>query len=263
MKSVSTVLGATVLSITAVLAAPLAAHAADFGAGNGFSGNASPALPSCTEDGVFEEFTLSNLDDPYSDATGGTVELGSNSLRVVKSGDPYYPNALILVDPDGKELRYDSNTDSWIGKLDGRGFGGMERWSNAGRLYGLYSGGEYYVSADSDEGTFLSTSSHSNGDDVSYTSASNLNDCVEQAAIVKGTIPGAKASSNGSGNKSGSNGSSSGSTGSTTTATGSTGTGGLASTGVDASTVAALGGLGVLAIVGGGLLVFRRRAHQN
>ena len=77
MKKSLHILGTAVLAVSLCISAPLSASAASYGDGFAVSGNASPALPSCTEEGVFEEFTLSSLGDPYSDASGENEALGS------------------------------------------------------------------------------------------------------------------------------------------------------------------------------------------
>ena len=229
---------AAAVAVSCGIASPLSATAASFGDGFAVSGNASPSLPSCTEEGVFEEFTLSNLGDPYSDASGENEALGDNSLVLVKGRDPYFPWALKLVDPNGDELRYDSDTSSWIGS-DDPAFGGAEPWSSTGLVYGRSSEGRYYVSYDTDEGVFLADSDP--GDSISYTPTDDLNDCVEQAAVLKGSVkldP-----------KSG---------GSSPTVESAQITA-IAFTGLDGETVAVFFALGVGSIVTGAVLFARRR----
>ena len=238
MKKSLQMLGAAALAVSFGISSPLSATAASFGDGFAVSGNASPALPSCTEEGVFEEFTLSNLGDPYSDASGENEALGDNSLVLVKGRDPYFPWALKLVDPNGDELRYDSESSEWIGS-DDPAFGGAEPWSSTGLVYGRSSEGRYYVSYDTDEGVFLADSDP--GDSVSYTPTDDLNDCVEQAAVLKGSVkldP-----------KSG---------GSSPTVESAQITA-IAFTGLDGETVAVFFALGVGSIVVGAVLFARRR----
>jgi LPXTG-motif cell wall-anchored protein len=238
MKKSLQTLGAVVLAVSFGISAPLSASGASYEDGFAVSGNASPALPSCTEDGVFEEFTLSNLGDPFSDATGGNEPLGSNSLALVKSRDNNFPWALRLISSNGGELRYDSETSEWIGS-DDPAFQDAEPWSSAGLVYGRSSEGRYYVSYDTDEGVFLADSDP--GASVSYTPTEELNDCVEQAAVLKGSVK----------LTSGSNGSNS--TGSPAIVSA------LAFTGLDEETVGWFIALGIGSIAGGALLIARRR----
>lgn len=238
MKMSFRVISAAALALSIGVAAPLSATAASFGDGFAVSGNASPSLPSCTEEGVFEEFTLSNLGDPYSDASGENEALGDNSLVLVKGRDPYFPWALKLIDANGDELRYDSDTSEWIGS-DDPAFGGAEPWSSTGLVYGRSSEGRYYVSYDTDEGVFLADEDP--GDSVSYTPTDELNDCVEQAAVLKGSVkldP-----------KSG---------GSSPTVESAQITA-IAFTGLDVQTVAGFFALGIGSIVTGAVLFARRR----
>jgi hypothetical protein len=199
-------------------------------------------LPSCTEEGVFEEFTLSSLGDPFSDASGGNESLGSNSLALVKSGDNNFPWALKLLDSNGDELRYDSDTSEWIGS-DDPAFNDADQWSSAGLLYGSSSEGRYYVSYDTDEGVFLADSDP--GSSVSYTPTEDLNDCVEQAAVLKGSV------------KFGSGSNNSRATASVVTVSA------LAFTGLDGETITLFSALGVVAILSGaGLFILRRRTSR-
>ena len=231
-------LGAAALAVSFGIASPLSATAASFGDGFAVSGNASPALPSCTEEGVFEEFSLTNLGDPYSDASGETESLGDNSLVLVKGRNSNFPYALKLVDSNGDELRYDSETSEWIGS-DEPGFNGAAQWSTTGLVYGRSSEGRYYVSYETDAGVFLADSEP--GDSVTYTPTDGLNDCVEQAAVLKGSVK----------LTSGSGGSGSNDNAEKITA--------IAFTGLDDQTVAWFVTLGVGSIVSGAVLFARRR----
>ena len=231
-----------------------AANAADYGSNTAFSGSASPAIPSCTESGQFESFSLNNLGDPYSDASGGEVDLGSNSLRVVKSSDSHFPKALILVGTGG-ELRYDSDSDSWVDKSSPL-FKDALPFSGPGLLYGVYSGGQFFVSSESGEGVFLSSTGRNNGDDITYTSDSSLNDCIEQAAVAKGMVKYDK-----SDKKQGSNQSVSASTQTAATATGGESVTDLAETGLDSGLLSGLLAVGLLGLVGGSLLIIRKRVQ--
>jgi hypothetical protein len=242
MKKPLKILGTAALAASFAIASPLSATAAKFDDGFAVSGNASPALPSCTEEGVFEEFTLSSLGDPYSDASGANEPLGSNSLALVKSRDRNFPWALKLIDADGGELRYDSDTSTWIGS-DDPAFRDADQWSTAGLLYGRSSEGRYYVSYDTEEGVFLADSDP--GASVSYTPTEDFNDCVEQAAVLKGSVN----------LRSGSSGSTSTDDSPTVSA--------LAFSGLDGETVTLFSTLGVGAILGGAaLFVARRRASR-
>ena len=247
---------AGVLGLAASLSfcAPIVANAADYGSNTAFSGSASPAIPSCTESGQFESFSLSGLGDPYSDASGGTVDLGSNSLRVVKSNDSHFPKALMLVGPGG-ELRYDLDTDAWVDKSS-PAFKDALPFSGPGLLYGIYSGGQFFVSSESGEGVFLASSGLSNGDDITYTSDSSLNDCIEQAAVAKGMVKYDK-----SDKKQGSNQSVSASTQTAATATGGESVTDLAETGLDSGLLSGLLAVGLLGLVGGSLLIIRKRVQ--
>ncbi|CAB4872482.1 unannotated protein [freshwater metagenome] len=242
MKKSLHILGTAVLAVSLCISAPLSASAASYGDGFAVSGNASPALPSCTEEGVFEEFTLSSLGDPYSDASGENEALGSNSLVLVKGRDRNFPWALKLIDSSGAELRYDSDTSSWIG-ADDPAFRDAEPWSSSGLVYGRSSEGRYYVSYDTDEGVFLADSDP--GDSLSYTPTDGLNDCVEQSAVLKGSVK----------FKAGSNGSDSTKNAAQVTA--------IAFTGLDVETVAWFFALGFGAIISGAVLfAWRRRASR-
>ena len=232
------VISAAALALSFGVAAPLSATAASFGDGFAVSGNASPSLPSCTEEGVFEEFTLSNLGDPYSDASGENEPLGSNRLALVKGRDQNFPWALKLIDANGDELRYDSDTSEWIGS-DDPAFQDAEQWSSSGLVYGRSAEGRYFVSYDTDEGVFLADEDP--GDSVTYTPADGLNDCVEQAAVLKGSVK-FEAGSGGSGS-------------SKESAKIST----IAFTGLDVEMVAGFFALGIGSIVTGAVLFARRR----
>ena len=238
MKKSLQIVGTAVLAVSFGISSPLSATAASFGDGLAVSGNASPALPSCTEEGVFEEFTLSSLGDPYSDASGENEALGSNSLELVRGDDANFPWALRLVDSDGDELRYDDTTSLWIGS-DDPAFGDATPWSSAGLVYGRSTEGQYYVSYETDEGVFLANSTP--GDSITYTSSEDLNECVEQAAVLKGSV---KLSSGSSGSRS---------------AVDSPTVSALAFSGLDGETVAWFFALGFGAIVGGAVLFARRR----
>ena len=258
MSKRSKVFGILALATSISIASPMAALAGDYGSNTAFSGSASPSIPSCTESGEFESFSLNSLGDPYSDASGGTVDLGSNSLRVVKSSDSHFPKALSLVGPSG-ELRYDSDSDSWVDKSSPL-FKDALPFSGPGLLYGVYSGGQFFVSSESGEGVFLSSTGRSNGDDITYTSDSSLNDCIEQAAVAKGMVKYDK-----SDNKRGSNQTSSGSaqTSTTATATGGETVTDLASTGLDGGLLSGLLAVGLVGLVGGSLLIFRKRLQDK
>jgi len=238
MKMSFRVLSAAALALSFGVAAPLSATAASFGDGFAVSGNASPSLPSCTEEGVFEEFTLSSLGDPYSDATGGPEALGDNSLVLTRGRDENFPFALKLVDTNGDELRYDSESSEWVGR-DNPAFQDAVQWSSSGLVYGRSAEGRYYVSYDTDEGVFLADSDP--GDSVTYTPTDGLNDCVEQAAVLKGSVK-FEAGSGGSGSSDGS-------------AKIST----IAFTGLDVETITWIFALGIGAVGGGAALIARRR----
>ncbi len=227
-----------ILALVSFLAMPLSANAASFGEGFAVSGNASPALPSCTEDGVFEEFTLSSLGDPYSDASGQTESLGDNRLALVRGRDRNFPWALKLIDSNGHELRYDSGTSEWIGS-DDPAFGDAAQWSTTGLVYGRSSEGRYYVSYDTDAGIFLADAEP--GGSVSYIPTDELNDCVEQAAVLKGSVK----------FNSGSNGSSPTVSAEKVTA--------IAFTGLNSESILWLVAIGVGAIVSGALVLAGRK----
>jgi hypothetical protein len=242
MKKRLQILGTAALVVSFGFAAPLSATAASFDDGFAVSGNASPALPSCTEEGVFEEFTISGLGDPYSDASGANEPLGSNRLALVKSRDRNFPWALKLIAADGGELRYDSDTSTWIGS-DDPAFRDADQWSSAGLLYGRSAEGRYYVSYDTEEGVFLADSDP--GDSVSYTPTDEFNVCIEQAAVLKGSVR-----------------FSAGSSESTPTDDSPT-VSALAFSGLDGETVTLFSALGVGAILSGaGLFIARRRASR-
>ena len=242
MKKSLKIFGTAVLAVSLGISSPLSATAATFGDGFAFSGNASPALPSCTEEGVFEEFTFSDMGDPYSDATGGTVPLESNSLELVRGSDPHFPWALRLIDSDGDELRFDSETSTWVGS-DDAAFDDASPWSSAGLVYGRSTEGQYFVSYETDEGVFLADSTP--GDSITYTSSAELNECVEQAAVLKGSV---KLSSGSSGSRS---------------AVDSPTVSALAFSGLDGETVAWFFALGFGAIVSGAVLFARRRCASR
>lgn len=142
----------------------------------------SPAFPACTTDPTYSPIRIfgwgGTYYSPYSDATGGPVDLGDRYLMVQANpdaGNTANPWRLTMYSAAGEELRWDGS--SWITAPAG-GFTTEQLFSSSGQIYGVSSAGFLYVSGPRDFGAFVTPGGPLQYNPYTYTPSASLNDCI-------------------------------------------------------------------------------------
>ena len=149
-------------------------------AGQAFDVQRNPAWPTCTDQGPFDPFGVSGMQDPYSSPSNSTA-LGDNYLKLLPSGDVAHPWRLGLFNTSDQELHYVSG--SWVDSSNGS-YASGQTWNTGGDVYGLYADGYFFDSYPQGNGTFVSlVTPFSNGGGTSYTPTIEFNDCVNDPSL--------------------------------------------------------------------------------
>ena len=148
----------------------------------------TPAYPPCTDDTSYGSWTVTvnnaalSTSYPYSTATNGPVNIGSDYLAIVESGNVSAPWGIARFTPDGAEVRYTGST--WVTEPPG-GWTTELAFTAAGQLYGVGTEGFMHASVPSDYGNFFSNLGVLvAGQAVTYSSLAEYNECVSSRAVA-------------------------------------------------------------------------------
>ncbi len=147
----------------------------------------TPAYPPCTSETDYGSWTVTvntaalSESYPFSAATDGPVDIGTDHLAIVESGDGSAPWGIARFTSAGNEVRYNGST--WITEPGG-GWTTEVPFTEAGQLYGVGDEGFMHASVPADYGNFFSNLGVLvAGQEVTYVPLAEYNNCIGSRAV--------------------------------------------------------------------------------